>query len=167
MLSQSLNPEFDSAYEVYTDKLPKSLEKVVCLRCSRPLTNEKSRQARLGSKCARKLAYETRTRSFSAKTLQHYHSLGRTSHGDTISTQDISLYYSVTSSTKPYCKIGTVSLPATDSYTTDGHNYRKKTYSLPLLNDVIYEIYVSLPHVRVFLLQVQNQHLKDITTCKY
>ena len=110
MLSQSLNSEFDSAYEVYTDKLPKSLEKVVCLRCGRPLTNEKSRLARLGPKCARKVAYEARTHSFSAKTLQYYISPVKTSHRDKIPTQDISLYYKYSSSDKPYCKIGTISL---------------------------------------------------------
>ena len=39
----------------------------------------------------------------------------------------------------------------------------KKTYFLPLIDDVIYEIRICLPQIRVFLLQVQNQQLKDIT----
>ena len=125
MSSQPLNTTFESACEVYTDKILKSLEKVVCLRCGRPLTNEKSRLARLGPKCARKVAYEARTHSFSSKTLQHYTSLVRTSHRDKIPTQDISLYYKYSSSDKPYCKIGTVSLLATDNCASNGHNYRK------------------------------------------
>ena len=135
----------------------------MCLRCGRPLTNEKSRLARLGPKCARKVAYEARTHSFSSKTLQHYTSLVRTSHRDKILTQDISLYYKYSSSDKPYCKIGTVSLLATDNCASNGHNYRKKTYFLPLIDDVIYEIRICLPQIRVFLLQGQNQQLKDIT----
>ena len=66
MATHSPNLDFASVYEIYTDKTQKALEKVVCLRCGRPLTNEKSRLARLGPKCARKLAYETRSRSYSA-----------------------------------------------------------------------------------------------------
>ena len=165
MAAQSVNVDFGSIYDSCTADSLKPLEKVVCLRCGRPLTNEKSRQARLGPKCARKLAYETRTRSFSAKTLQHYYLLERTSHRDFIPTQDIALYYHSSSTDKPYCKIGTIPLLATDNYTLDGHSCRKKTYSLPLLNGVIYEIRICLPQVRVFLLQVQDQQLKDITTC--
>ena len=162
MLSQSLNTDFESIYDVYTNKIQKPIEKVVCLRCGRPLTNEKSRQARLGPKCARKLAYETRTRSFSAKTLQHYNKIQRTSHGDNIPTKNISLYYTSHSSHKPYCKIGAVSLPITDNCIADTSGYQKKTYSLPLFEGVIYEIGICLPQVRVYLLQVQEQQLRDI-----
>ena len=163
MSFQSLNTEFDSAYELYTDKLHKPLEVVVCLRCGRPLTNEKSRQAQLGPKCARKLAYETRTRSFSPKTLQHYQSILNTSHTSSIPTQAISLHYIPHSSHKPYCKIGAVSLVATNTCTTNNYQCQKKVFSLPLFEGTTYEICVCLPQVRVFLLQVQNHHLIDIS----
>ena len=165
MSYKSLNTEFESAYELYSGKLQKPLEIVVCLRCGRPLTNEKSRLARLGPKCARRLAYETRTKSYSAKTLKCSKIIQESSiQRDAIPTQAISLYYSANSSHKPYCKIGTVSLPATDSWATDKYNCRKKVYFLLLFEEVIYEIYVSLPRVKVVLLQVQDQQLRDIST---
>ena len=163
MAAQSVTLDFGSMYESSSGNSLKPLEKVMCLRCGRPLTNEKSRLARLGPKCARKLAYETRTKSYSAKTLQCSKIMQESStQKDVISTQAISLYYSAHSSHKPYCKIGTISLPVTDNCTTDGYNYRKKTYSLPLLEGVIYELSVCLPQVRRFLLQVQDQQLWDI-----
>ena len=164
MATQSPNLDLASTYEVYTSEVQKALEKVVCLRCGRPLTNEKSRQARLGPKCARRLVYETRTKSYSVKTLQYSKIIQESStQRDAIPTQAISLYYSVNSSHKPYCKIGTVSLPAADSWTTDRYNCRKKVYSLPLFEGVIYELSICLPQSKVFLLQVQSQQLKDIS----
>ena len=163
MSSQSLNSEFESAYEIYTDKLQKPLEVVACLRCGRPLTNEKSRLACIGPKCARKLAYEARTRIYSTKTVRSYQTLLKSSAQETvIPTQDITLYYTSSSSTRPYCKIGSVLLPTTDNDTTNEYQYWKRTYALPLLEGAIYEVGVSLPEVRVFVLQVKNQQLRDI-----
>ena len=164
MSSQSLNSEFESAYEIYTDKLQKPLEVVACLRCGRPLTNEKSRLACIGPKCARKLAYEARTRLYSSKTVRSYQSLLKSSTQETvIPTKDIALYYTSNSSTKPYCKIGSVLLPTTDSCTTNEYHYRKRTYTLPLLEGAIYEVGVSMPEVRVFVLQVKDHQLRDIS----
>ena len=162
MAIESLTVDYKPIYETNIGKTVKTLEVVVCLRCGRPLTNEKSRLAHLGPKCARKLAYETRTRSFSAKTLQCHKTVLKSSTQEaTIPTQNISLYYNPSSSNKPYCKLGTVLLPATNDCTTTDHDYRKKSYSLPLLEGVIYEMCVCLPQVRVFLLQVQEQQLRD------
>ena len=164
MAIESLIAKFEPAYKVDVDEINKISEVVVCLRCGRPLTNEKSRLARLGRKCARKLAYETRTHSFSPKTLQHQISFVRTFHGDSIPTQDISIYYSSKSSTKPYCKVGTVTLTATDICTSNDNDHRKRTYSLPLFEGVIYEIMVPLPQARIFWLQVRDQQLTDISS---
>ena len=163
MAIESFVDGFKPVYEVDRDKTDTAFVLVACLRCGRPLTNEKSRSAHLGPRCARKLAYETRTHSFSSKTLQHHTVLVRTSHGDEVPTQDISLYYSSSSSTKPYCKIGTVILPAIDVCISNSHNYRKITYSFPLFEEVIYEILVPLPQARIFWLQVQDQRLKDVS----
>lgn len=49
MATQSVNLKFGSAYEFDTDKSYKPLEVVVCLRCGRPLTDEKSRLAHMKS----------------------------------------------------------------------------------------------------------------------
>ena len=164
MSSQSLLTEFGSSYGISTNNVHKSLEVVVCLRCGRPLKNEKSRLARLGPKCARKLAYETRTRSFSVKTLKYHKGVLRSLiQVESIPTQDISLYYGSSSPKKPYCKIGAVVLPITDIYIDNSQNYRKITYSLPLFEGIIYEILVPLPQTRIFWLQVQDQQLKDIS----
>ena len=161
MSIESLVADYESIYETPINKTDKPLEVVVCLRCDRPLMNEKSRLARLSPRCARKLAYETRTHSFSPKTLQHHQSILNTSHTVSVPTQAISLYYNPNLPKKPYCKIGTVLLPATDSCTTDSNNGRKTTHSLPLLFEgVIYEIGICLPQVRMFLLQVQDQQLR-------
>ena len=164
MSSQSLLTEFGSSYGISTNNVHESLEVVVCLRCGRSLTNEKSRLVRLGPKCARKLAYETRTRSFSVKTLKYHKGVLRSStQVENIPIQDISFYYVSSSPKKPYCKIGAVILPITDICIDNSQNYRKITYSLPLFEGIIYEISVSLPQARIFWLQVQNQQLKDIS----
>ena len=163
MFAQSLNMEYESVYETCIDKTQETLDIVVCLRCGRPLTNEKSRLARLGPKCARKILYETRTGSFSAKTLQHHQSILRTSQAESIPTQTISLYYDSCSSNRPYCNIGTVSLPATESCTVNTSNYRKKSYSLPLVEKVIFDIGVCLPGVRTLRVQVRDQQLIEIS----
>ena len=164
MAIESLIAKFEPVYKVDVDEINKISEVVVCLRCNRPLTNEKSRLARLGPRCARKLTYETRTHSFSPKTLQHHISFVRTSYGDSIPTQDISLYYNSKSSAKPYCKVGTVTIPATETCTSNGNDHRKRTYSLPLFEEIIYDIWVPLPQARIFWLQVRDQQLTDISS---
>ena len=170
MLSQSLNPEFASAYEVYTDEKHKLLEKVVCLRCGRPLTNEKSRLARLGPKCARKIAYEMRTQSFSLKTLKHYYQSffnSQSSNCLPLSAKHLSLYYIPNSRQKPSCKIGTFTLSSLDFAVKGGYKYRKRLFFLPLIEGIVYQIFELLPKPRIFCLQVQNQKLIDVGSSKF
>ena len=160
MSFQSLNTEFDSAYEIYTDKLQKPLEVVVCLRCGRPLTNEKSRLARLGPKCARKLLYETRAHSYSAKTLHWYLAKAIASpQRASLPTKRIALYYFPGSSSKPFCKIGSLSLQAIESNMDTNHSYCKQFYVLPLIEGLTYQVFQPLPEPRTFWLQVQDRQL--------
>ena len=162
MATHSPNLDFASVYEIYTDKTQKALEKVVCLRCGRPLTNEKSRLARLGPKCARKLAYETRTRSYSAKTLQWYLTkVASLPQNISIPTKHISLYYLHGSSSKPFCKIGTLSLPAMKSNIDTHSYYCKRSYALPLIEGITYQVFQPLPEPRTFWLHVQDQQLGE------
>lgn len=166
MAIESLIIQFGPINEIEMNETQKSLGVVVCLRCSRPLTNEKSRMARLGPKCARKLAYETRAHSYSLKTLKYQQqSLSQYIPlcPSSIPTQQIVLYYTQNSSQKPYCKIGTLALSATDTATDDGYRHRKQLYQLPLLEGIRYQLFEPLPRPRVFYLQVQDQQLKDIT----
>ena len=160
MSFQSLNTEFESAYEVYTDKSQKPLEVVVCLRCGRPLTNEKSRLARLGPKCARKVAYEARTQSYSVKTLQCYPTkVASLPQSVSIPTKHISLYYLPGTSSKPFCKIGTLSLSAIKSNMGTNSYYCKRSYALPLIEGITYQVFQPLPEPRTFWLHVQDQQL--------
>ena len=165
MAIQSVNLDFESISELYTSETHKPLEKVVCLRCGRPLTNEKSHLAHLGPKCARKLAYETRTLSYSSKTLKCYissfsHDLSSQTHS--LPSKQFSLYYKPSSSYKPYCKMGTLSLAASVNKTEDKHGYYKRSFTLPLVEQVVYEIFTPLPEPRIFHVVVQNQQLVDI-----
>ena len=164
MASQFLETEFDSTYNVYTDQSYKSSEIVLCLRCNRPLTNEKSRLARIGPKCARKLAYESRNHSYSIKTLDCQRLMPPfLLQKDNIPIKQISLYYRCNSFQKPSCKIGSVSLSAKEDDMKDNNgNYKKRSYYLPLLESIIYEIFECLPQPRIIRLQVQNQQLKKI-----
>ena len=164
MFSQSLNTEFEPAYEVYIDKTQKPVEKVVCLRCGRPLTNEKSRLAQIGPKCARRLFYELRTRSYSTKTLKCQKIISTSPiQRQCIPTKQISLYYIQGSVQKPLCKLGILTLSSLDSNTADNHSYYKRSYCLPLFEGITYEVLELLPHLRMFRLQVQNQLLIDIS----
>ena len=165
MFVQSLNTEFESLYEVYTSNSQKSFEVVTCLRCSRPLTNEKSKLARLGPKCARKLAYETRTNSYSLKTMKYYQQSGFYSYAlnyRSLPTQQLSLYYIPYSSKKPSCKIGTFTVSAVDLAVKDDNPYRKRVYTLPLFEGMVYQIFEVLPEPGKFSLQVQNQRLINV-----
>ena len=166
MSSELLHLEFESAYEVYADKAQQALEKVVCLRCGRPLTNEKSRLARLGPKCARKLSYETRTGSYSSKTLQCYSASSSQilpSQIHSLPSKYISLYYKLGSSHKPYCKMGTVSLTTSVNTAKDKHGNCKRSFTLPLVENVVYEVFAPLPESRIFHLIVQEQQLVDLS----
>ena len=166
MSSQSLYAENNSSNGLYINNLHKSLEIVVCLRCGRPLTNEKSRLACLGPTCARKLAYEVRSHSYSFKTLtsqQHSRAQYGFSCPPSLPTQQITLFYNQHSSQKPYCKLGRVSLSATDTKTEDGHGHQKRAYQLPLLEGIIYQIFEPLPQPRVLYLHVQDQQLQEKT----
>ena len=138
---------------------------MVCLRCGRPLTNEKSRLAHLGPKCARKLAYEARSHSYSIKTLNSQKRFKKSWFQEKeLPSKHISLYCLPDSLKKPYCKISNLTLPAIDINTGDGHDYWKHSYCLPLLEGIIYEVFEPLPEPRIFWLQVQDKQLSDIST---
>ena len=170
MLVQSLNTEFEPIHEVCTDKLQKVIAFVLCLRCGRPLMNEKSRLARLGPKCARKIAYEMRTQSFSLKTLKHYYQSffnSQSSNCLPLSAKHLSLYYIPNSRQKPSCKIGTFTLSSLDFAVKGGYKYRNRLFFLPLIECIVYQIFELLPKPRIFCLQVQNQKLIDVGSSKF
>ena len=163
MAIESLIVEIDPTYKTDIDETNKTLEVVLCIRCGRPLTNEKSRLAHIGPKCARKLAYEIRTHSYSTKTLNCQKLLPTIcNQEENIPTKYISLHYTQDSSQKPYCKIGVLSLSAIDTNSETSYSNRKRSYCLLLIEGITYQIFEPLPRPRIFLLQVKNQQLIDI-----